>query len=328
MERIAFIGKDTFIYWSPIIISLAVAAAIALYIAVYLRRGGNLVALAVSIPLAIHLSLIFSRFVHWYCRSGAYESFHSAMTDYSNGGFALFGVFAGCFAASAILRFLRVSTSLPAMLDSMALAGTLGIALGRLSSLFNNTDRGMTVAEHLGLPFAYPLTNAVTGASEMRLATFMIQSFAAWLILALLLLYILLCHLRKKDLRHGEIFLLFTLAYSASQIVCDSTRYDALVLRSNGFVSMVQIVGLVALVAVIVIFSVRLVKRTGMRPWYFGIWGAMLAMFGLAGYMEYFIQNNGTKALLGYSIMSACLVVIVLLSLLIRGLAEKQKTTE
>ena len=41
MERIAFISGGAFIYWSPIITALAIAAAVCIYAAVYLKRDGN-----------------------------------------------------------------------------------------------------------------------------------------------------------------------------------------------------------------------------------------------------------------------------------------------
>lgn len=325
MERIAFIGVDTFLYWSPIVIAMAAAAAIAFYAAVYTKKGGSIVALSLSLPIAILLSVVLSRLIHWYCRSGAYDSFQSAMTDYSHGGYALLGVFLGSALSACLVRLVRASRNLPAMLDSMAIGGGIGIALGRLACLFNNQNRGMVVPEDLGFPFAYPLTNAVTGVSENRLATFMLQSMVTGAIIAALLVYMAWCAIKKKKIRDGDICLLFLLAYGASQIVFDSTRYDSLVLRSNGFVSMVQIVGLVAVVMVIAVFSVRMVKSRGLKPWQFAIWGGILAMFGLAGYMEYFVQNTGAKALLGYSIMSAALIVAVALTLLIRWLGGRKQ---
>ena len=79
--------------------------------------------------------------------------------------------------------------NLPQMLDCMAVGGGMGIAVGRLASLFNASDRGMVLPDSVGLPFAFPVTNAVSGAVENRLATFMLQSIFAAAIVILLLLY-------------------------------------------------------------------------------------------------------------------------------------------
>lgn len=321
MEKLAFIGEGIFIYWGPILIAIAAVAAISFYAAAYIVKDGNVFALCASIFLSVFLSIPLSRLVHWYCKSGAYSSFAAAMTDYTTGGFALLGVFAGCFLAAALLRLLRISKNLPRMLDCMSI-GAIGIAVGRLASLFDGTDRGMIVPDTLKFPFSYQLVNVVSGAVQNRLATFMIQSFAVTAIVGALLVFMAVCKIRKKTIRDGDIFLIFLLAYCAGQIVCDSTRYDALVLRSNGFISMVQVVSLIGLLIPVMIFSVRLVKRTGFKARYLGIWGAMLAVFGVACYMEYVVQNNGHKALMCYSTMSVCMVAVVILTLCIRRIYE------
>ena len=137
-----------------------------------------------------------------------------------------------------------------------------------------------------------------------------------------LLTFMLVSRIRKKQIRKGDLFLIFLLTYCAVQIVCDSTRYDALVLRSNGFIGMVQVVSLVGLLIPIGIFMFRLLKKTGFKSKYLAIWGAMGAALGLACYMEYFVQNNGHKALVAYSTMSVCMVVMVVLTLLCRWIYE------
>lgn len=322
MEKLAFIGEGIYIYWSPIIIAIAAVAAICFYAAAYIVRKGSGFDLCASIFLSVLFSIPLARLVHWYCKAGAYASFKAAMTDYTTGGYALLGVFAGSFLAALLLRLLRISKSLPGMLDCMSLGG-IGIAVGRLASLFNTTDRGMVVSDGLEFPFAYSLVNVVTGTVQNRLATFMIQSMVAAAIVLGLVVYMLVSRIRKKKIPEGDIFLIFLLCYCASQIVSDSTRYDALVLRSNGFISMVQVVSLVGLLVPVGIFMGRLVKRTGFRWKYLACWGIMGAAFGLACYMEYIVQNNGHKALMAYSTMSVCMAVVVALTLLCRHLSAK-----
>lgn len=323
MEKIAFIRGETFIYWSPIVMVLAALAAVAFYAAFYTKRDGNVFAMSVSVLLAVILSFPLSRLVHWYCRTSSYDSLYSALTDYSTGGYALIGVFAGCLLSAVICRIVFISESLPRMLDSMALGGGVGIALGRLASLFNSSDRGMVLPGEYGLPFAYATTNSVSGAIENRLATFMIQSILTGGIVVLLVVYLLISALRKKKVRDGDIFLLFFMLYGSCQIVCDSTRYDQLFFRSNGFVSIVQILSLVALVIPLAIFSVRMVINNRFRFWYPALWVPMLGMMGLAGYMEYYVQRHGTEAAFAYTVMSACLIGINLLGLVTRGIKLK-----
>lgn len=328
MEKIAFINGDTFIYWSPIILALAAVAAILFHAAFYIKKDGNIAAMGISILCSVVLSIPLSRLVHWYCRSANYDSFHAAMTDYSSGGYALLGVFFACMITAALLRLLRISRSLPKMLDCMAIGGGVGIAVGRLASMFNASDRGMILSDEVGFPFASAIANAVSGAMENRLATFMIQSLLTGGTVALILLYLAWRGLRRKKVRDGDIFLMFLLAYGACQVICDSTRYDSLFLRSNGFVSVVQIAGLIGLLIPIVVFSVGMVQRFRLRVWQFPIWLVILGLLGTAGYMEYYVQRHGNEAYFAYSLMGLCLIVVVILGLVIRMLANWPVTKE
>ena len=320
MEKIAFISGGTFIYWSSIILALAVVVAITMYAALYLAKGGKVTALSISIPLSLLLSIVLSRLVHWYCRDDAYESMRAAMTDYSWGGYALMGAFAACIVVACVLRLVRIHRNLPQMLDCMAIGGGAGIAVGRLASLFNSSDRGIVLPDYVGLPFAYPVTNAVSGAVENRLATFMLQSIFTGAIVILLLLYMGVCTLRKKKIRDGDVCLIFLLAYGAGQVVFDSTRYDSLFLRSNGFISIVQILGAAAIVLAIVVFSVRMVQARKLKVWFFAMWIVLLGLIGGAGYMEYHVQRHGNEAAFAYSVMGSCLALVVIITLVIRAL--------
>ena len=325
MERIAFISGGTFVYWSSIILALAALSAITVFAAMYLYKGGKVTSLAVLVPVSMVGSIMLSRLIHWYCRSDAYESMAKAMTDYTQGGYALMGVYIACIAVAALLRLIRVVDNLPATYDCMAIAGGIGIVVGRMASLFNSSDRGMALPETVGLPFAYPVINTVSDVAENRLATFMIQAIITGGIVGALLLYLLIMKIAKKRVKDGDIFLMFLLVYGASQIICDSTRYDSLFLRSNGFIRVVQILGLVALVVPLILFAVRMVMNNGLKWYHFLIWVLIAGMMGLAGYMEYYVQRHGNEAVFAYSTMGTALVVIVMLTLLMRTLGVHGK---
>ncbi len=328
MERIAFIIGDRFIYWSPIILALAALAAICVYCGVYVGKGRSLLTAAVSVALSILIGMPMARLLHWYCRSAGYASLESAMTDYTKGGYALAGIFFGCFLAALLTRLLRISRNLPKMLDSMVIGGGVGIAVGRLAALFNNSDRGMLLPEDVGFPWASPVVNGISGAVENRLATFMLQSMLTGGIVALLLLFMLVQALRRKKVPAGDVFMIFLLAYCSGQAILESTRYDSLFFRSNGFVSMVQILSLLGLLIPIVYFSIRMVKNQRLRVWHFPIWLAVAGLLGLAGYMEYYVQRHDNEALFAYRVMGSSLAMVVLLGLLIRllSLAGRSKS--
>lgn len=317
MEQIAFISGNSVFYWNSVVLALAAGAASCIFLAFYLP-GGRPGAAAAAVPGALVLSLFFGRLLHWYFRPDSYPGFWSAITDYTSGGYALMGCFIGCAAAAGLVRLLRLEPFAPAMLDAMSLGGCAGIAVGRLACFFSAADRGQLMP-FTALPLAYPVNNVVTGAPEYRLATFVLQAMAAALIFAALAVFFLL----GKKRRTGDVTLLFLLLYGLTQAVLDSTRYDSLYLRSNGFVSAVQLLSAAALVGVSALFSARMVKGRGMRRRYVPLWIGMLALLGGAGYMEYFVQRHGDRALFSYAIMTACLGIFTALSLLTYRAAVK-----
>ena len=317
MEQIAFISGNSVFYWNSVVLALAAGAASCIFLAFYLP-GGRPGAAAAAVPGALVLSLFFGRLLHWYFRPDSYPGFWSAITDYTSGGYALMGCFVGCAAAAGLVRLLRLEPFAPAMLDAMSLGGCAGIAVGRLACFFSAADRGQLMP-FTALPLAYPVNNVVTGAPEYRLATFVLQAMAAALIFAALAVFFLL----GKKRRTGDVTLLFLLLYGLTQAVLDSTRYDSLYLRSNGFVSAVQLLSAAALVGVSALFSARMVKGRGMRRRYVPLWIGMLALLGGAGYMEYFVQRHGDRALFSYAIMTACLGIFTALSLLTYRTAVK-----
>lgn len=320
MERIAIVLDNGLLYWSPIILTLAALCAVCGFLALYLRKSDNIIAAFAVIPLALALSLFFARVIDWYCYEETYANFLSAVSDYSAGGFALLGVFIGCLTAAALTRMLRLHRSLLLMLDCMCPSGCAGIAVGRLASFFNSSNRGQIVASEHALPWVYPVTNSVSGVVEYRLATFLLQGIVA----ALITVILVGCFLTvAKKWKNGDITLLFLLCYCAAQVVLDSTRYDSIYFHSNGFISIVQVMSALAMGFVIVVFSIRSVKAGGFKKGHILLWTVIAALIGGAGYMEYHVQRHGNEALFAYTIMSICLLLVVCLTVFMRHTAEK-----
>lgn len=317
MEQIALIYGSIHIYWSSVLTVLAAGVAVCVYRCL-MHFDGKGRGAALSVPVAILLSLVFGRLIHWYCRADQYASLRAALTDFQTGGYVLAGVFAGCLATAVLLRVLRLSDDLPRMLDCMSVAGCGGIAVGRLACFFNGENRGMIVSKLSGLPWAWPVANPVSGTEELRLATFFLQAVVVG-VLFFGLLWFWLAGAKKPWRRNGDVCLVFLLCYGASQVILDSTRYDSLYFRSNGFVSIVQVLGACGLAVAAVVFSVRLVRHRGWRGWYLILWAALAGAIGLAGFMEYFVQRWSGKTVFGYSVMAAALSGTVALVLLIRG---------
>jgi prolipoprotein diacylglyceryltransferase len=177
------------------------------------------------------------------------------------------------------------------------------------------------VASVRSLPWVYPVVNAVSGTQEFRLATFVIQAMVVAGIFAALLLLAFVPEKRRKD---GDLTLVFLLLYGASQIVLDSTRYDSLFFRSNGFISIVQVVSALATGLACAVFSVRLVRTHGMDKRYIALWAIFAAFVGLGGYMEYHVQRHGDQAVFAYSLMSMALLGMVFVVTVIWVLAQKE----
>lgn len=321
MEKVGFAIGKTFLYWSPIILTLAAVAAICLFLGLRLAFSKDSLGAFLTVPLAVALSMFLARLVHWYCNPDSYASLTAAVTQYSSGGYALVGVFAGCAIAVCALRLVGAVKDLSGTMDCLAISGALGMAVGRLNHLFNGFDRGMVVQTIRQLPLVYPVENTVSGEPEYRLATFMLQAIVAGALFAALLAFYLMGGRKHK----GDACLLFLLVHGASQILLDSTRYDSLFLRSNGFVSLVQIAGAVLVVLAVVLFSVRLVRTRGWKWWYLGLWIPIVGLLTAAGFMEYFVQRRSNQADFFYHIMTACLAAVVAITVAIRCLGVSRK---
>lgn len=322
MDQIAVFFREHYVYWSSVLLLVAVGVSVFLFLSLYLSRSGKLSAAFGAVPLAVLLSFFFARLMHWYCFPESYSGFAAAMKDFTQGDFALVGAFAGCALTVGILAVLKLVEDPLRMLDCMCLAGGAGIAIGRLSCFFSTADRGWIMENIRSLPLASSVINVVSKATEYRFATFMLQAMITGLLVLVLAVFYL--GRRGKKRPDGELSLVFLLCYCAAQLLLDSTRNDSMYFRSNGFVSVVQVLGAVAIVAISVLFCVRLVKKRGFHASYILIWVLMLALLGCTGYMEYFVQRHGNRAVMCYSVMGACLCVYVSLALGIRSAACKE----
>lgn len=315
-ENIAIYTGEFSVYWSSILICLAVIAWFFLSLAVYAPRG-RASALWVFLPIGTVLSLLLSRLIHWYCHAENYGSLKAAFTDFSLGSYCLPGVLLGVTLAVLLVRLLHLSDSAGRMFDALAPGAALGFALIRLSALFNNSCRGkivITNPAYQRLPIAAAYKTAA-GVADYRFATFFVH-----FLLLLLLAGLLLCFYYKRGRRPmksgprcGHTALLFLLLYSATEIVLDSTRYDSSFLRSNGFVSLVQILSALSVLGVLVFYSVHSVRANGLHFYHFPLWLGFLASVGVAGYMEYLVQRHGDWYLKCYGAMSGCCLLMCLI---------------
>ena len=314
----AFLGSLV-IYRYSLILALAGAAGVFLFLGCCSYRKIPARTAAMAALTAVILSLPLSRLVYWYGRPDSFASLLQALQSPATESLALAGVFFGCILSVFLIGDRKERKT---MLDCLCVSGSFAMALGRLGCFFTESDRGQIMTKLTGLPWAYPVVNTA-GYPEYRFATFLFQAAFA----AVLDIFLAVIFFRKKT-RAGDVSVLFVLCYSASQILLDSTRYDSLYLRSNGFVSMVQVLSAAALVLVTVQLCIRAVKALGFRKWMVPLWITCAVLFGGTGYMEYYVQRHGREAAFSYSVMGICLALTVLLGLLLWHLSRTEETKE
>ena len=315
MSKIAFIYDGFTVYWSPLVIAAAVAVGIILAFGIIIAKKQSALAFAVMLPPAFVFSMIFARLIHWYCCTDRYDSLAQAFSDFSVGGFSLVGIVVGCIFAALIVRGLGLTKNLSAFLDCLAPAAALSVALGRLSFLFNSADRGKILIENPAnqhLPLGSAVINTTSGAVQWRFATFFFQSMIAAVIFVAVLVLLVVFSVRKYKngkKADGAVSVIFLTLFFAGEVILDSTRYDAIFLRSNGFVSLMQIFGLVILLALTVILTVRSIKMSGFGVKTLVMIIGVVAGLGAAGYMEYYVQRHGNLYMMCYTIMAIGLIV-------------------
>jgi len=264
------------------------------------------------------LSVLFCRFLHYYCHAEQYGSLIKAMGNYSSGGYVLAGVVPAALAAAYIVRLAGLTQNPARLLDCFAPGAVLAAAFIRLSALFNSTCRGkITVRtpflQHL--PLASPVT-ASSGATEYRFATF----FVEFLLLGVMFFLVLRFFFKRRKIamkngypKDGNVAMMFMILFGTVEMVLDSTRYDSSFLPFNNFISIVQIVGAVCVLTALIFYSVRSVKSNGLRPYHWCIWGAYVLCLAAIGVSEYLVQRYGSWYLYCYSAMSVCGIIIAIL---------------
>ncbi len=92
------------LYKSALVIALGAAACFALFYALYSAHGGFGAAAWLFTAADIVLSVLFCRFLHYYCHAEQYGSFFKAMGNYSSGGYVLAGVVPAALAAAYLVK--------------------------------------------------------------------------------------------------------------------------------------------------------------------------------------------------------------------------------
>ena len=314
---IAVYSGSAVLYWSAIIITLGLLAALMMSLSLQKSNDGRAFVMLLFFPLMLLFSLPLARLVHWYCHAEQYGSLAAALKDYSSGSFVLPAALPGCWLAAFLASRLDDRRT-ARLLDAFAPGAALSVAFIRLSALFNSSCRSkipVTKAFFQHLPLASGIPNSA-GQLEYRFATFFVQFLLMLLICWLLLRFFSRRHAvpMRSGAREGNTARMFLLYYSACELLMDSTRYDSSFMHFNGFVSMVQMISAVSILGVLVYYSIHWVRADGGRPTgrHWRSWIAWFLTLVIVGMSEYLVQRFGDWYLACYAGMALGCVLMVL----------------
>ncbi|MCR5208788.1 MAG: hypothetical protein K6C99_01090 [Lachnospiraceae bacterium] len=334
MEPTALYIGNLQVGWSSFIIILAALVWLCCACSLVGMDGGRKYVIWVSFPFAVVFSLFIARFLNWYCHPEMYGSLKGAMASLMQksdvGGFEMPGVLAGIIIAAIIAGRIKDSGGTLYLLDVMAPGTALGMALLYLTDRFGIGCRGKVTFD--APPVDPELFLYVYDGTSYRMALYMIQFIVLLLIFALTLLFRFKWGDRVLINGRGEgsTAVLFMLLLSAAEVPLDSARYDTSFLRSNGFVSFMQIISALVFLSVMVICSIRSVKAKRLRVLHWIIWVVFAAALGGTIYCEYLVQRHGSWYVTCYSWMSVCCIVmaVVCIILHISNFADEEHMPE
>lgn len=328
MEPIAVYYENVIIYWRPIVILLSVVAGFMISMALYHgKKGSNRYVMALYFPLALLLSLILGRILHWYCHIEQYASFSKALTDFSKGDFLIPGVLMAVWLVAFAVAPFTWSRSHLELLDVIAPGFTFTLAMIRLADSFTDACRGKMLVNNKAfqvLPFAVAVKDNA-GNVEYRFATFMISFLLLLIIMMLLLVFYVKDQKweKKEPLKaYGNTFRMFLALYGGMEVVIDSTRYDAAHLYFPGealanlnkgasFMGLSQFLGAIFFVYVITYYLAMATKanktfKKNIIPLIMFIVG-----IGVGGVSEYLVQRYSGMYLLWYSTQTLGVLVVI-----------------
>ncbi|MBQ6959833.1 MAG: prolipoprotein diacylglyceryl transferase [Clostridia bacterium] len=231
---------------------LAAAAGLGLFLYRGSRRRLDTDALWGTALLALPLGLLGARLFYCLARFSLYEEIGlENMLRLWDGGYALWGA-AGGAALAAVIGTRCGKQPLAPLLDALAPAGALTIALARFGEFFSGEGCGPYVEDE-AFQF-FPLAVYDGYYEEWKWAVFMLEGLAALAILAALL---------RKQRKAGDTARLFLLLYSACQILLESLRRDSY-LRWL-FVKVSQLTAAIVIVMLMAAATVRWARRKDAR---------------------------------------------------------------
>lgn len=235
-----------------------------------------------------------------------------------DGGYSVIGCAIGVVLCIAIYSAVKRKKHLFAdTLDAAAAPAALGIAVGRMGSVFVEDCLGDFVTDPELMRFPVSIYAYSTGS--YRYAVFFYEAAAC------LLIFVFLYFLGRKLKMRGSQTIAFAVLYSGLRTFTESLRTDSIYL---GFIRLSQVIMALLLIAIFVYTAVKLVKLTGFIPVYPVIWIMFGASFWIGFSAMFFMGSDAESAnTVKLLVSSVLLTVITLLQyfLLIWLTKEKQR---
>lgn len=267
------------------------------------KRAKRFVLLVIYALSSVILAGFFGRLIHWYSHYESYESFSKAFENVS-GRYHEAGIIFGFVVSAALCTLLSAKELRRKVMHACASGQMLFMTLVSLVSMFSDSDRGKAVITdpaYQGLPFSC-ITYLSDGSSQYRTAVF----FWKFMLLGVITVISLILYFRGRSALETYV------CYFAAMALLDSARYDASFLRSNGFVSLMQIVAGVFLIITLTVSVIRSARARGFHIYHVLFILAFISGLSLTGYMEYYVQRHGNLYPYCYSIMGAACMAMVL----------------
>ena len=245
MDPIAFQIGPIAVRWYGILMSSALAIGTLLAYREAVRQKLDPDQIINLVIIAAPLAFIGARAYYVIFRWSYYSTNPSEIPAIWHGGLAIHGaLIAGVLAGYFFVKWQKLKFWQIA--DIVAPSIILGQAIGRWGNFFNQ--------EAYGYPTDLPWAMYIDGA--YRHPTFLYESL--W---DLGVFLFLLWYRRRKGIKHGEVFLIYAILYSAGRFIVEAFRTDSLMLGSLRAAQVISVIIIMAAVGLIYYRRKKLAKE-------------------------------------------------------------------
>ncbi len=324
MNNIALLIGDTIIYWNQIIVVLGLLAGFVFAFVLRPFTKVNRNAVIVWFIFAFFFSVFFSRMMYYYCHTEQAFAMSEVFKNFFDDKYSVVGLVFGTLLAAVFLKLIRIVNNIGKLLDTTFPGVVLALALIRLSYYFSETYHSRIAINNeiwQRLPFA------VRTVDEAGNTFFVFAPFLVSFIILFLTVFVLTLCVRRIVKRSGDLFLLTFVFLALSEMVLESTRYDALKLHLmfltslNKYVSFISFSMLIFGICMLILFLFnyrKAVKATGKRN---NILSLILFVvsFLCFGVCEYLVQRYTAQESLFHWVQAAVAVIMAISTLMVIG---------